>query len=84
MPAYWSRTSSIRNCPGSGSFDRTVVDLDKEGEGLHELAVASWSCRRWLQGIVIFGSGTDSTCCSATSHGQPGKLEVLVFGTGVF
>ena len=74
MSAYWSRMSFLRNRPGGGScrFDRTLIGFDGEGDGLHGLAVASWSCRRWLQVMFIFGSGNDSTCCSAKSQGRVG------------
>ena len=68
MSAYWSRMSSLRNWPGGGScrFDRTLIGFDGEGDGLHGLAVASWSCRRWLQVMFIFG------CCGAKSQGWVG------------
>ena len=80
MSAYWSRMSSLRNWPGSGScwFDGTLIALEGEGAGVHGLAVVSWSCRRWLQAIVMFVPEIDSRCCEATSHGRehwiPGRF----------
>ena len=71
MLGYWFRMSSLRNWPEGGScqFDRTLIGFDEEGEGLHGLAVASWSCRKWLQAIFILGSAIVSTC-GAKSKGQ--------------
>ena len=75
---------SFCNCPGGGScrFAETLIGLEGEGFGLHKLAVVSWICRRWSQGIVIAGSWMDSTCGALTSSSggedwNPGRYSKL-------
>ena len=70
-------------------FERSWIGLEGEGEGLHRLAVASWSCRRWLQAIVIFWSWICSMCggvrrCNILWRGGLEPWETFLFSTGVF